>query len=130
MTQPSINFADGTFPEPEVSEIATLTAAVRDLTSAVDNLAAEVSLHPYSSPKTRVTVSDRVPPGAALAGDFSVNWGDPSIRRINPADQEAVEEFWEDFAEVGEVGDVRAIHDALVGPADESVGVPVAKTQA
>ena len=130
MTQPSIDFADGTFPPPEVSDIAALTAAVRDLTSAVDNLTAEVSLRQDPSPKTQITASDRVPPGSALVGDFSVDWGDPSVRRIDPADPEAVEEFWEEFAEIGEVGDVQAIHDALVGPADEAVGVAVMKPQA
>lgn len=35
MTQPSINFADGSFPVPQKSEIQELTEAVRDLAAAV-----------------------------------------------------------------------------------------------
>jgi len=96
MTQPSIDFADGTFPPPEVSDIAALTAAVRDLTSAVDNLAAEVSLRQDPSPKTQVTINNKVPPEAVLMGDFSDEaWGDPNIERVDPGDPGAVEEFWE-----------------------------------
>lgn len=87
MTQPTINFEDGTFPDAEVSEIEHLTAAIRDLAAAMRDFAGE-----------------RAP-------------ADPNIERVLPGTRES-EEFWRDFS-------VRDLHDALVGPADEPVGVPV-----
>lgn len=42
MTQPTINFASGDFPEPRPSEIECLTAAVGELVTAVLSLTAEV----------------------------------------------------------------------------------------
>lgn len=108
MTQPDIINWDQ-FPEPEVSEIDRLTAAIHHHAAAVNNLAAEIeiarnagSLQPPAERRT-----------AAL---------DPRIERVQPDTVEA-EEFWADFGV-----DIHQVHAALGGLAGQAVAVEIKKT--
>lgn len=94
MTQPSINFADGSFPVPQKSEIQELTEAIRDLAAAIrgegqgedpflagveERLARynelrdreERTLGPEFGDSPVAIITDAAPEGSAIAGDLS-----------------------------------------------------------
>lgn len=108
MTQPNIINWDQ-FPEPEVSEIDRLTAAIRDHAAAVDNLAAEINMA-----RNAGSLQPLAERHAATL--------DPRIERVQPHGADA-EEFWADFGV-----DIHRVHAAVAGVAGQAVAVEIKKT--